>query len=74
MTHRLIRNICLAAIMMLASGCSDSLTEWWDNVGIPDMEGEPIVFTSHLPAQMTPSTRGETTEPTTTVDNDLLQA
>ena len=59
---------------MLASGCSDSLTEWWDNVGIPDMEGEPIVFTSHLPAQMTPSTRGETTEPTTTVDNDLLQA
>ena len=55
--------LCIIATL---SGCSEKLSEWWNN-DAPDMTGEEIVFTSQLPAVVKATTRA------TSVDNELLQ-
>ena len=54
--------LCIIATL---SGCSEKLSEWWNN-DAPDMTGEEIVFTSQLPAVVKTTTRA------TSVDNELL--
>ena len=54
--------LCIIATL---SGCSEKLSEWWNN-DAPDMTGEEIVFTSQLPAVVKATTRA------TSVDNELL--
>ena len=54
--------LCIIATL---SGCSEKLSEWWNN-DAPDMTGEEIVFTSQLPAVV------KTTSRATSVDNELL--
>lgn len=54
-------------IITTLSGCSEILSEWWNN-DAPDMTGEEIVFTSQLPAVVKTTTRS-----TTTIDTELLQ-
>ena len=55
--------LCIIATL---SGCSEKLSEWWNN-DAPDMTGEEIVFTSQLPAVVKATTRA------TSVDNELLK-
>lgn len=55
--------LCIIATL---SGCSEKLSEWWNN-DAPDMTGEEIVFTSQLPAVVKTTTRA------TSVDNELLK-
>lgn len=52
-------------IITTLSGCSEKLSEWWNN-DTPDMTDEEIVFTSQLPAVVKATTRA------TSVDNELL--
>ena len=56
--------LCIIATLC---GCSEKLSEWWNN-DTPDMTDEEIVFTSQLPAIVKATTRS-----TTTIDTELLQ-
>lgn len=67
MNKRLTYITVALCITTLLSGCSEKLSEWWNN-DAPDMTGEEIVFTSQLPAIVKATTRS-----TTTIDTELLQ-
>lgn len=67
MNKRLTYITVALCITTLLSGCSEKLSEWWNN-DTPDMTDEEIVFTSQLPAIVKATTRS-----TTTIDTELLQ-